>query len=163
MCKISELRERDVINLYDGKRLGSICDIDVDPMTGRIQAVVVPGPGRFLGLFGHGNDYVIPWERIIRIGPDVILVDLPVFSPGYGAGPEYGPSGPGYGYGFDPAGYAQTDGGGHGGHHGLGGYPGYPGYPGAPGSGPVGQDSPAPGFAPGSQAFGPPEEKKKKK
>jgi YlmC/YmxH family sporulation protein len=77
MIKISDLRNRDVVNIVDGRRLGTICDLDMDLEKGRITAVIVPGGTRFFNFFGGGRDYVIPWENIIKIGVDTILVDLP--------------------------------------------------------------------------------------
>ena len=61
----------------DGKRLGLASDLEIEAETGRIKAIVVPGPGKFLWLFGKSEDFVIPWERIKKIGVDVILVDAP--------------------------------------------------------------------------------------
>lgn len=81
MAKSSDLRVRDVVNIADGRRLGAMADVEVDLETGRVTAIVVPGPRGFLGLFGGGTEYLIPWERIVRIGPDVILVDLPASEP----------------------------------------------------------------------------------
>ncbi len=77
MTKTSELREREVVNVLDGKRLGLASDLEIDAVTGRILAIVVPGPGKFLWLFGKNDDFVIPWERIKKIGVDVILVEAP--------------------------------------------------------------------------------------
>ncbi len=77
MTKTSELREREVVNILDGKRLGLASDLEIEAETGRIKAIVVPGPGKFLWLFGKSEDFVIPWERIKKIGVDVILVDTP--------------------------------------------------------------------------------------
>jgi YlmC/YmxH family sporulation protein len=76
MVKISELRNRDVINVVDGKRLGVICDLDIDLENGRICAIIVPGTTRLFSFFGGGRDYVIPWEHIVKIGVDTILVEL---------------------------------------------------------------------------------------
>lgn len=84
MAKSSDLRIRDVVNIADGRRLGSMADVEVDLETGRVTAIIVPGPRGFLGLMGGGGEYVIPWERIVRIGPDVILVDLPACEPSKG-------------------------------------------------------------------------------
>ena len=64
-----ELREKEIINICDGARLGCICDLEIDDSTGTICSIVVPGPSRFLGL-------VIPFCKIQKIGDDVILVDI---------------------------------------------------------------------------------------
>lgn len=77
LTKTSELREREVVNILDGKRLGLASDLEIEAETGRIKAIIVPGPGKFLWLFGKSEDFVIPWERIKKIGVDVILVDAP--------------------------------------------------------------------------------------
>ena len=45
-----ELREKEIINICDGARLGCICDLEIDDCTGTICSIVVPGPSRFLGL-----------------------------------------------------------------------------------------------------------------
>lgn len=77
LTKTSELREREVVNVLDGRRLGLASDLEIEAETGRIKAIVVPGPGKFLWLFGKNDDFVIPWERIVKIGVDVILVEAP--------------------------------------------------------------------------------------
>ena len=74
-CRLSELRCREVINISTGTRVGYVGDALVDLKDGRIVALLVPGPARFLGLFGREDDYILPWPCITRIGPDVILVD----------------------------------------------------------------------------------------
>ncbi|MGB9846470.1 MAG: YlmC/YmxH family sporulation protein [Desulfotomaculales bacterium] len=76
MVKISELRMREVINVADGRRMGPIKDIDIDLEQGRISAIILPGPGRLFSFFGREEEIVVPWEKIKRIGVDVILVDL---------------------------------------------------------------------------------------
>lgn len=76
MVRVSELRVLDVVNVLDGTRLGVVSDLEVDLKEGRIRAIVVPPP-RFLGLFGRGPELVIPWEKIRKIGADVILVEVP--------------------------------------------------------------------------------------
>ncbi|MGE5371802.1 MAG: YlmC/YmxH family sporulation protein [Solirubrobacterales bacterium] len=75
MIKISELRSREVINVLDGKRLGLIKDIDLNVEEGRITSIILPGPTRLLNLFSRRDNIEIPWERIVRIGRDVILVE----------------------------------------------------------------------------------------
>lgn len=68
----SQLREKDVINLCDGRRLGFICDFSIDTDYGKITAIHVSD--HFFGLNGGKNTVCIPWERICCIGDDTILV-----------------------------------------------------------------------------------------
>ncbi len=76
--RFQELRDKEVIYVCEGARLGYVSDLVVDICSGRVTAIVVPGPCRFLGLFGREDDYVIPWLCIRRIGDDLILVDGPL-------------------------------------------------------------------------------------
>jgi YlmC/YmxH family sporulation protein len=76
VVKISDFQTKEVVNILDGKRLGQIADLEIDLRHGRVEAIVVPGPGKFLGFFASGNDYVIPWRNIVKIGKDVVLVRL---------------------------------------------------------------------------------------
>jgi len=73
--RFQDLRNKEVIDLSDGKRLGFVCDIDVDIESGRIIAIVVPGKKGFGGFFGKTEDYVIPWSSICKIGNDIIIVN----------------------------------------------------------------------------------------
>lgn len=77
LAKTSELREREVINVLDGKKLGFTSDLEIDPGTGKIIALVLPAPGRFRWLLGKTGEVIIPWRQIKKIGSDVILVELP--------------------------------------------------------------------------------------
>jgi YlmC/YmxH family sporulation protein len=77
MPKSSDFRQKEVINIRDGRRLGVIVDMEFDLQAGRITAIVVPGSNRWMGLFKGEQDLVIPWEKIKKIGDDVILVDVP--------------------------------------------------------------------------------------
>lgn len=78
MAKVSDLRLREVINISDGRRLGLIKDIDIDLDEGRIGAIILPGMGggRFLGFLGREEEIIVPWDRIRKIGMDVILVEI---------------------------------------------------------------------------------------
>ena len=76
ILKMSELRCKEVICVSDGRRLGFVCDIEIETSDGCVKTIIVPGPCRFLGLFGRKEDYVIPWPCIKRIGQDIILVDV---------------------------------------------------------------------------------------
>jgi len=80
MVKLSDLRTREVINTLDGRKLGNIIDIDLDIERGRVLAVMLPGQVRGWSVFAKREEIVVPWEKIVRIGKDVILVELAGFS-----------------------------------------------------------------------------------
>lgn len=80
MVKISDLKLREVVNVVDGQRLGPIKDVDIDLGEGRVTALILPGPGRVLGLFGREQETVVPWNKIVKIGMDVILVEVPNYA-----------------------------------------------------------------------------------
>ena len=75
ILKFTDLRCKEVICVADGRRLGFVTDTQVELPDGKIRAIIVPGPCRFLGLLGRQDDYCIPWSCIQHIGPDIILVD----------------------------------------------------------------------------------------
>ena len=57
-CCTADLRDKEVINICDGKRLGYVIDVEIDLCDGKIISIVVPGECNMLG-FGKGNDIVI--------------------------------------------------------------------------------------------------------
>ena len=90
--KFTQLQCKEVICISDGRRLGFVTDVLVEVPEGTICAIVVPGKCRLLGSFGRTDDFIIPWNCIRRIGPDIILVDtkpedcrVPRPRPGFGA------------------------------------------------------------------------------
>jgi len=87
--RISELRLLDIVNTKDGRRLGPIKDLDLDLEHGTVKGIVVPGPARNWGFFGGARteDILVPWDRVKKIGVDVILVDATDL-PGFDFEPE---------------------------------------------------------------------------
>ena len=74
---LSELRTKDVVNAMDGRRMGKVMDIEFDDRDGRVEALVVPGEFKVGHLIrGEKCGVVIPWQRICKIGENVILVEL---------------------------------------------------------------------------------------
>ena len=72
---LSTLMEKQVVNFCDGKILGYVTDFIVDSCSGRLKAIILPGDSGILG-FKKCEDTVIPWEKICKIGVDVILVEF---------------------------------------------------------------------------------------
>ena len=73
--RMYDLRQKEVINTANGCRYGFVCDLELDPGDGKVLSLIVPGPGRVLGMFGRDQEYVIPWHNIEKLGDDIILVD----------------------------------------------------------------------------------------
>jgi YlmC/YmxH family sporulation protein len=76
MNRSSDFRQKEVVNITDGKRLGFVSDVEIDLESGKIDAIVLPGVGKLFGLLGKDREFVIPWGKIVKIGEDIILVDL---------------------------------------------------------------------------------------
>ena len=72
-CNSEDFRDKEVICVVDGRRLGFVAEIEFDVCDGRITAIIVRGE---CGLLGNrkGNDILIPWDKIQKIGEDIILV-----------------------------------------------------------------------------------------
>ena len=71
-----ELRAKEVVNVYNGKRLGNIIDMVIDTRCARVLGVVVPNHNAKFSIFKSNSDIFIPYNSIVKIGKDVILVDL---------------------------------------------------------------------------------------
>ncbi|MBO7762667.1 MAG: YlmC/YmxH family sporulation protein [Clostridia bacterium] len=73
-CNSEDFRDKEVICVSDGRRLGFVSEIEFDVCDGRITAIVVCGEGGVLGI-GKGQELLVPWGKIQKIGEDIILVD----------------------------------------------------------------------------------------
>ena len=73
MLSTDKLKNKEVINIYDGRSVGFVSDIEVDLEKGVIGGIVIPSERGFLGFFGRGeNDILIKWEKVKTVGDDVI-------------------------------------------------------------------------------------------
>ena len=75
-CKFTELLCKEVVCMRDGCRLGFVTDLRVQLPEGMVSAIVVPGRCKLFGLLSPREDFVIPWNCVRRVGPDIILVDV---------------------------------------------------------------------------------------
>ena len=76
MGRALTFKQKEVINLIDGRRLGYVQDVEADFSTGEITAIVVPGTSKMFSM-GNKGDITIPWNKIRKIGDDIILVEIP--------------------------------------------------------------------------------------
>ncbi len=77
LLRTSDLQMLDVVNVADGRRLGTVRDLDIDVASGTIRALLVPLPGSGFLSLGRRNEIAVPWDKVVKIGIDCILVDLP--------------------------------------------------------------------------------------
>lgn len=75
--RLSKLAGKEIINLQDGGKLGVIGETDlvISPETGQLESIIIPSRA---SLFGKrdGQNMVIPWQAIKKIGAEVIIVDM---------------------------------------------------------------------------------------
>lgn len=71
-----QLKNKDVVNVCDGKNYGKIIDLIFDTCCGKITGIIVPANKNFFQIFKSSNDIFIPYNRICKIGKDIILVDI---------------------------------------------------------------------------------------
>lgn len=79
---LSDLGGKEIINLYDGAKLGLVGDADLDiSFNGSVEAIILTSRGGFSGFWGTRGDrerevLVIPWKSIKKIGSEVMIIDL---------------------------------------------------------------------------------------
>lgn len=77
MLSTDKLKNKEVINIFDGKSLGFVSDIEVNLAEGKIEGIIIPTERKLFRWFGHNeDDFLVKWESVKTVGDDVILVDL---------------------------------------------------------------------------------------
>ena len=71
----SDLRSKEVVNTQDGRKLGKACDVVFCYPENKWLGLVVPGEN---GFFRKRNELFIDLRHIVKIGEDVILVNVGV-------------------------------------------------------------------------------------
>jgi YlmC/YmxH family sporulation protein len=75
--RLSELIGKDIVNIQNGGRLGTVADSDlvIETDTGEIQSIILPSKNGIFSFLDR-NNFTIPWSCISKIGNEVIIVDL---------------------------------------------------------------------------------------
>jgi len=76
MSRGLDFKQKEVININDGKIVGFVVDVNADFQNGEINSIIVAQTGKLLGNFLGKNNVTIPWDKIKKIGEDVILVEI---------------------------------------------------------------------------------------
>ena len=71
---MSDLQQKDIINVLNGSKIGKIIDIEVND-SGVITNLIV-GEVKMMRRFSSAGETKIKFSQIKRIGTDVILVEL---------------------------------------------------------------------------------------
>lgn len=73
LYSIQNLKTMEVIDVSSGARIGYIKDFKIDCENYKILSILLPSSS--ISWFGKNNDIEIPWERVKKVGVDIILVD----------------------------------------------------------------------------------------
>ena len=73
--RLSELQNKSVININDGKMIGNIIDININ-QKGISDDIIVEKSKFLISRFSSSGEISIKWNKINKIGQDVILVNL---------------------------------------------------------------------------------------
>lgn len=76
MARLSSFTKKEIVNVKDGRRLGFLTDVEVDLDTGHVEAIAVSVPMKILPMGSDCRELVIPFEKIKKIGEDIILVNV---------------------------------------------------------------------------------------
>ena len=74
LSTVNALKDKEVVSVCDGRRLGYVCDLAIDLRSGKVLSLIIPGDLKYFG-FRREESCVIPWCAITRIGDDIILVN----------------------------------------------------------------------------------------
>ena len=69
--RLSDLQQKEIVNIVNGKRVGMIIDVIVDDK-GYIKTLVLEEKK---GRKFTREEYNVSWSQIVKIGDDIILVD----------------------------------------------------------------------------------------
>lgn len=75
VLSLSQLRQMEVIDIFEGKRLGFISDIIFDDDINKIEYIVIPPQNSVFSIFRKKDEIFIKWDVIKVIGIDIILIN----------------------------------------------------------------------------------------
>lgn len=83
--RMAELAGKEIVNIYNGSRLGVVgeSDLVLDTESGEIRSIILPKKNNLINVWVERHPLVIPWEAIRKVGAEVIIVDLDQTSPNY--------------------------------------------------------------------------------
>lgn len=76
--RLSELSGKEIVNLFDGARMGVIANSDlvIDESSGKIIYLLIPNRKSQFFLLGEKSFSEVSWESVKKIGPDIVILDM---------------------------------------------------------------------------------------
>ncbi|WP_042356224.1 YlmC/YmxH family sporulation protein [Bacillus rubiinfantis] len=76
--RLSELSGKEIVDVKRAERLGVLgqTDLEINETTGQIQALLIPSI-KWFGFRKEGKEIKVPWNHIKKIGPEMIIIDVP--------------------------------------------------------------------------------------
>ena len=72
--RLSDLQSKDIVNINDGRRLGTIIDVSIND-DGFIECFIADS-GKFFSRLSNRGEIEVKWSQVKKIGDDVILVNV---------------------------------------------------------------------------------------
>ena len=73
LYSVNAIRSMEVVDVSTGSKVGYVRDYKIDLSTNRVVSLFLPSNSK--GWFSREEDIEIPWEKVVKIGVDVLIVD----------------------------------------------------------------------------------------
>lgn len=73
---LSDLQMKEIIDISSGKKMGTIVDVVVDSRGFIIKMILDNRRNRGKLFSSNKEDVYIEWKNIVKLGDDIILVDI---------------------------------------------------------------------------------------
>lgn len=73
LYSINAIRSMEVIDVSTGSKLGYARDFKIDLETNKVVSIFLPTVAK--GWFSKEDDIEIPWDKVVKVGVDVLIVD----------------------------------------------------------------------------------------
>ena len=73
--RLSDLQNKDIVNMMDGRKIGNIIDININ-IEGKMESLIVEKSKFLVSMFSTKDEIEVKWDKIEKIGEDVILVKI---------------------------------------------------------------------------------------
>ena len=71
--RLSDLQNKDVVDIKTGDRIGNVIDVEISNDTGCITKLIIYDKKGFFSMM-RTDEISISWDQIKKIGKDVILI-----------------------------------------------------------------------------------------